>query len=625
MRVIARPGFKVAAFVIAGATALAACGGGSSSSTTHLAPSGAFGSAPPATGTPHAGTIKVGFPPGASPTYIFPITPAANSSVYTAYQFQYESWRPVYWYVNGVKPVETPSLSLANPATWSNGNKTVTVKVKPWKWSDGQPLTSKDVEFWISEVTAAVKENPANWGNYTPKLGIPDAVASMSTPDSSTLVINLKAAVNPTWFVQDSLSGVQPMPAHAWAKASANGPILDFTNPANAKKIYDFLAGQAKSVNTYATNPLWQVVDGPYKITSFNNTTDAFTMSPWPGYSGPHAKVVSKLQGVPFTSQTAELNAIKSGDIDEGDVEVTQLPQIGSIKSTYNVFGYPAFGFSYVVYNFKDQTGHFDDIIKQLYMRQAFAHLEDQAGYIKAFMHGAGGQAYGPVPSIPATPFTPDNAKTNPNPFSVDKAVSILKAHGWTVHPGGTSVCTSAGTGANQCGDGIPAGTKLAFNLIYDSTNALTTGMVTDLVSQAKKAGFNITLKSDNFNHMIATYYNVANPKAINDWAMEDFGGFSIATYPTMNGIFNTPGSFNIGSYSDPKADALIKASTTSNDPNAVKKEAAYLTQQQPGLFQPNEDRIRVWKKTLSGPPATFEALTQFQLTPEQWYFTTAQ
>src|SRR4249919_1489262 len=109
MRIFARPAFTIAAFAIAGATALAACGGGSTT-TTQLAPSGAFGTAPPATGTPHAGTIRVAFDPGASPTWIFPITPAANSSVYTAYQFQYESWRPVYWLVNGVKPVETPSL-----------------------------------------------------------------------------------------------------------------------------------------------------------------------------------------------------------------------------------------------------------------------------------------------------------------------------------------------------------------------------------------------------------------------------------------------------------------------------------------------------------------------------------
>jgi len=621
MRVIAKPGFKIAAFVIAGATALAACGGGSSSSNTQLGPSGAFGTVPPATGTAHAGTFTVAEPPGATPTWIMPLTPGANSSVYTSYSFQYLMWRPVYFYVNGVRPVEEPSLSLANPPAWSNGNKTVTLKVKPWKWSDGQPLTSKDVEFWISEVTAAVKESPANWGNYTPKLGIPDAVASMSTPDSSTLVINLKAAVNPTWFVEDSLGGVQPMPAHAWAKASANGPILDFTNPANAKKIYDFLAGQSKDVKSYATNPLWQVVDGPYKLTSFNNTSGAFTMTPNSGYSGPHAKVMSKLQGVPFTSDTAEFNAVKSGNIDQGYVPLSDVPQVNSLKSTYNVFGYPAFGFNYVVYNFKDQTGHFADIIKQLYIRQAFAHLENQPGYVKAIYHGAAGEAYGPVPSIPATPYTPANAKTNPFSFSVDKAVSILKAHGWTVHPGGTSVCTSAGTGANQCGAGIPAGTKLAWNLIYNTSPSTIGQMVTDLVSQAKKAGFNITLKSDNFNHMIATYYNVVNPKAINDWAMEDFGGFSISSYPTMNGIFNTPGSFNIGSYADPHADELIKASTTSSDPNAVKNEAAYLTQQQPGLFQPNQDLVMVWKKTISGQPPSFENLTQYQLTPEFWYF----
>src|SRR5262249_30701107 len=159
----------------------------------------------------------------------------------------------------------------------------------------------------------------------------------------------------------------------------------------------------------------------------------------------------------------------------------------------------------------------------------------------------------------------------NPYAFNVNTAASLLKSHGWTVNPGGTSVCTSAGTGSNQCGDGIPAGTKLAFNMIYNTSPALIGHQATDLVSQAKKVGFNITLKSDNFNHMIATYYNVANPKAINDWAMEDFGGFTNSSYPTTNGVFNTVGTFNIGSYADPHADELIKASTTSSDPNAVK------------------------------------------------------
>jgi peptide/nickel transport system substrate-binding protein len=602
---------------------LAACGSSSGGGgSSNLSPSGAFGKVPAQTGTAHAGTLTVAEPPGATPTWIFPVTPGANSSVYTAYSFQYEMWRPMNFFPNGSQQKEAPAMSLAGDPKWSNGDKTVSITLKPWKWSDGTPITAKDAEFYIDLLKAAVKENPANWGNYTPKLGIPDAITSMSAPTASTLVLNLNAPVNPVWFFEDSLASVVPLPSHAWAKASASGPVLDFSNPANATKIYNFLAAQSKSVTTYASNPLWQVVDGPYKLTSFNNTTGAYTMAPNGAYSGPHAAKVSTLQAVPFTSDTAEFNAVKSGNIDQGYVPFADIPQVNSIKSTYNIFGYPGFGFQYVTYNFKDTTGNFNKIIAQLYIRQAFAHLEDEQGYIKAFFHGAGGAGYGPVPSIPPSPYTPSNALTDPYPFSVAAAVKILKAHGWTVNPGGTDTCTSAGTSASQCGAGIPAGTKLAFNLIYNTSPAIIGQQITDLVSQAKKAGFNITLKADNFNHMIATYYDSASPKTINDWAMEDFGGFSISTYPTTNGIFNSSGSFNIGEYSNPQADTLIKASTTSSNAAAVKAEASYLTQQQPSLFQPAVDNIEVWKKAISGPPAAFESLTQYQLNPEFWYFT---
>ena len=151
---------------------------------------------------------------------------------------------------------------------------------------------------------------------------------------------------------------------------------------------------------------------------------------------------------------------------------------------------------------------------------------------------------------------------------------------------------------------------------------------VTDLVSQAKKAGIQITLKSSNFNYMIANYNDPAAPKNASAWAMEDFGGFTNSTYPTTFSVFNSGGQFNIGGYSDPQADKLITASISSSDPNAVTSEASYLTQQQPSLFQPNPDgglssgSVIVWKKEISGPPAAFETLTQFQLNPEQLYFT---
>lgn len=619
---IAHPAFRIVGLA-AVSVLLAACGSSSSNNNSvsaNITPSGGYGKVPAAAPFGHAGTITVAESPGATPTWILPVTPSANSSVYTSYDFQEELWRPLNWFPNGTSVKEDPAMSLASDPVWSNGDKTVSITLKNWKWSDGTPVTAKDAEFWIDLVKAAVKENASNWGNYSPGVGIPDQITSM-TAVGQKLTLNLNAAVNPVWFFEDSLASVIPLPAQAWAKASANGPILDFTNPANAKKIYNFLAAQSKSVSTYATNPLWKVVDGPYNLTAFNNTTGAYSLTPNAAYSGPHAQTVSSVKAVPFTSDTAEWNAVKSGSIDVGYVPFADLPQVKSVEKAYNVFGYPDFGFQYVTYNFKDKTGDFNNIIGQLYIRQAIAHLEDEQGYIKAFFYGAGGQGYGPVPSIPVSPYTPADAKTDPYPFSVSSAVSILKAHGWTVTPGGTDVCAKPGSGAGECGAGIPAGTKLAWNLIYNTSPAIIGQQVTDLVSQAKKAGIQITLKSDNFNHMLATYYDSANPSAINEWAMEDFGGFSLSTYPTTDQIFNTGGSFNIGEFSDPTADKLIKASTTSSDPSAVKSEASYLTKVQPSLFQPAVDLIEVWKTGISGQPQSFESLTQYQLNPEFWYF----
>ncbi len=618
-----RRAMLAAVCAVAVAIGLAACskassGGGISNST------GAFGTVPAASGTPVAGTVTWAESPGSAPTWIFPVTPGANLSTYTTSSFQFEMWRPLYWYGNGVKPVQVPSMSLAYAPVYSNGDKTVTVRMKTsYRWSDGQPITSKDALFYIDEVRAAVKESGSNWGYYTPHIGIPDQVVSASTPNATTLVLNLNKPVNPQWFTADELYYVQPMPVHAWAKASPNGPILDFTNPANAKKIYDFLAKESGSTGTYATNPLWQVVDGPYRLTAFNNTTGAYTMAPNPTYGGPKSAKVPTLQAVPYTSDTAEFNAILSKGIDIGYMPLSDVPQMAAVKAAgYHVFGYPGWGFAYANYNFADKTGDFNNIIKQLYIRQALAHLEDEEGYIKAFFHGAGGLAYGPIPSVPTSPYTPADALKNPFPYSVSTAASLLKSHGWNVVPGGTSTCAKPGTGPGECGAGIPAGTKLAFNVLYANDPVIFGEQLTAWASDAKKVGIKITLESGTFNHVIDVADDPGSPKTINQWAVAVYGGFVDAYYPTTLGIFSTGGSFNGGFYSSPQADKLINASVTSNNTAAVKAEASYLTLEQPSLFQPNYDFIAVWKDNVSGQPAAIEGMTQYFLNTELMYLT---
>jgi peptide/nickel transport system substrate-binding protein len=637
---------RIARVVAASAAALlaigiAACSSSSSSSSSSSATSssgaamqGQFGSVPAmATGTEHAGTITVAGPPNDAPTWILPITPGANFTVFTAYEFQEQLYRPLYWLVNGVQPTQTAAMSLANAPVWSNGDTTVSFTLKSsYKWSDGQPITSQDVLFWFYLLKAALKESPANWASYTPDVGIPDEVASISAPSSSTVTINLKKAVNPTWFWEDELgaASIEPLPSHAWDIDAAGGKaITDWaTNPADATKIYNYLSTAAKSVSTYASNPLWKVVDGPYKLTAFSAASGGFSLAPNPAYGGPHATVESSVQFVPFKSDEAEYNALQAGSVDVGYVPLPDVPKAGSLSSGYNEFGYSDFGFNYISYNFKDTTSDFNNIIDKLYIRQALAHLEDEPGYIKAFFNGAGGQAFGPVPESPKSPFTPANATTNPYPFSTADAAAILKANGWTVVPNGTDTCAKPGTATGECGAGIPAGTKLEWNVIYGTNPAVLGEQTQDWASEAKTVGITMDLSSSNFNYQIANYNDPASPKTVDKWAMDDFGGFDDSTYPTTLGVFNSTGSDDIGGYADPSADSLINASVTSPSPSAVTAEAQYLTTLQPGLYQPNPDggfgtaSIVVWSKSISGTPQSFETLTQDQWNPEYWFFT---
>jgi peptide/nickel transport system substrate-binding protein len=619
------------ALAVAGITALAACSSSNSSSSSstnnNTTPGvttepGSIGGIP-AAGTPSgtAGSITLGYLAGNAPNWILPIIPAADNSVYNSFVFGWQMWRPTWFTWNGSSPAVNDSMSPVSAPVSSNGGKTFTMTFKPWKWSDGQTLGAADLAFTIDEIKAALKESPANWANYVPGY-FPDTLTSMSMPNASTLVLNMAKPVNPTWLQEDIID-IGMMPAHAWAKASASGPTLDYTNPANAKKIWDFLNAQSKSVNTYATNPLWQVVYGPYKLTAFNATTGSFTMAPNPSYSGPHANPQSTFVGVPFTSDAAQFNAIKSGSVDIAPLPSADNPQIPSLKSTgYNYYGLPAWGDYFAAYNFKDTTGDFNNIVAQLYFRQAMQHLEDQPGQIKAFLNGDGDPLGGPIGAFPQSPFLPANGKTTLYPFSISTATSLLKSNGWTINANGTDTCSNPGTGTGQCGAGIPAGTKLAFNLIYNATSPITQE-VEDLASNAKAAGINITLSASNFNFMIQNYIDPASPANINKWAMEDFGGESFSTYPTSFGFLNTGGSGQIGDYSDPKADALINASISSPNPAAVMDELSYLDTSLPVLWQPLRDHVYVWKTNVSATtPKAFENLTQYDPTPEFWYTT---
>ncbi|HXP20453.1 MAG TPA: ABC transporter substrate-binding protein [Streptosporangiaceae bacterium] len=618
----ARTGTKVAAIAAVGVTALAACSSSSSPSGVVKAGSGFAGIPAPAAKHVAGGTVTFGMAAGATPTYIFPIVPGADSSVYTISYFQQLFWRPLWWTPVGHSLNVNYPLSLAKAPVWSNGNTTVTISMDTnYKWSNGQPVDAQDVIFYIDLLKAAVKLSPANSGNYTPGY-FPDNVKSAVATSKFTVQLNLTKAYNPNYYFYDQLLLITPLPSTAWNIDKAGGPAVDFTNLKNAEKIYTFLNAQSLKLSTYATNPLWQTVDGPFKLTQFNPSTDANTMAPNPAYTGPNKPTIKAFQEVAFTSDTAEYTALLDGQLTVGLVPSTDYPQIPNLKKKgYNVFGFPNFGWDYMPINFLNTTNHWNMVVAQLYVRQALAHLVDLAGYIKGVYHGYAAVADGPVPSVPISPFTPANATNPPYPFSVSAAKALLTAHGWKI-VSGTQTCESPGTGAANCGAGIPKGTPLSFTLVYNNGSPAITSEDTAYASDAKQAGIPVTLVGKTFNFILSNYYNLAAPHNKNKWWIEDFGGFTQSLYPTTNSIFNTTGSYNIGSYSSAKANALINASVFGGNPNAVKTEASFLTQDVPALFEPDADHVYAWSTKLSGPQASFWELPQFSLNPELWYFT---
>ena len=66
---------------------------------------------------------------------------------------------------------------------------------------------------------------------------------------------------------------------------------------------------------------------------------------------------------------------------------------------------------------------------------------------------------------------------------------------------GGTDTCINPGTGAGQCGAGIPMGTPLTFNLQFATGITTQTAAVNDEIASWNSAGIHINETSTDLRH----------------------------------------------------------------------------------------------------------------------------
>jgi len=111
----------------------------------------------------------------------------------------------MYWFGVGGSVSLVPSLSLAYNPVYSNHDKTVTMKLKGWKFSDGQTVNAQSVMFFLNMYKAL----PADFWGYNPGYGIPDQVSSI-TSKGMKVTINFKTTVNPLWITNNYLNQITP-------------------------------------------------------------------------------------------------------------------------------------------------------------------------------------------------------------------------------------------------------------------------------------------------------------------------------------------------------------------------------------------------------------------------------
>ncbi len=592
------------------AMALAACTSTSTSAPTNGAPES-------------GGTATFAEQPADTPNYIFPFVSSAYISVSNLNLFQYLMYRPLYWFGNGSQPTVNTTKSLANLPVWSNGGKTVTITLKHFMWSNGTQVSAQNIEFWLNMEQAV---GATDYGAYT---GFPnDQVTSMTAASPTTLVLNLNKAYNQQWFLYNELAQVSPMP-EAWDR-TASGPSHCTTTVSDCAAVYKYLDAQSRNMAGYVNSPLWSIVDGPWKLTSFN--ADGYVaMVPNKSYSGPDKPHLSQFEELPFTTDAAEYNVLRapssSSKIDVGYIPSEDLPAkpANAALGTNPLAGYSLdpwyqWGISYYTVNEQDTIGDHGAIFRQLYFRQALAYLMNEQSVISGPLKGYAFPTVGPVANQPVTSWLSPQLKSgNQFPYDPAKAKSLLSSHGWAVTPGGTTTCATP----SLCGTGITKGSGLSFTFAYDSGLSWVQAELTQLQSNAAALGIKLNLKPEPFDTVVAASAgNCVVAKIPCNWDMADWGlgwSFYPDVLPTGETLFKCGAIANSGGYCDPTNDAMIDQTLTSSNLSYMYSWQNYLSPQLPVEWQPNAPyQITEVASNLKG---VIPMTSTLMLDPEDWYY----
>jgi peptide/nickel transport system substrate-binding protein len=410
-------------------------------------------------------------------------------------------------FVNGLQSGKTTNW-LASSYAWSNGNKTLTVTIRPGvKWTDGKPFTAGDVLFTFN----LLKKHPGL------DLNAAWSVLKDVKRSGDKITFDFKTAAVPYFYYIAAQTPI--VPEHVWSTIK---------NPVTYKD----------------THPMGT---GPFKMSSCSPQVIKYTKNG--SYWQKGKPTIETVYYPAFTSNDPANQQLASGKAQWGSQFIPNIQKYYVSKSPDNHYWFPP---TVNVSIFINQT---DPILKDLAIRKAMAYAIDRKK-----VSDIGEYGYEP-PSNQTGVVTPtfsswlDPKLAHVYDYNPQKAIQTLQAAGYT-----------------KKGDLFytPDGKPLSFKIINIGGYSDWVASVQVIQKQLAQVGIKITPEnlssttydSDNFNGKFQLSYN-GNESG----GPAPYYELRQLLYSKNSAPIGQPAASNWERYENPATDKLIEQYAATSDP----------------------------------------------------------
>lgn len=298
-----------------------------------------------------------------------------------------------------------PAPGIAESWDVSPDKKAVTFHlIKGAKWSDGQPITSKDVKYSLETLGG----NGALFTSYT------ENVSAIETPDPETVIIKTK---RPDARIVGGLF-IYIIPEHVWGKQSVKTLLGSFK----------------------PKMPL--VGSGPFVVTKFQHGR-IVTMDRNPNWRGAKPKF-DQIQLIKYGNTDAVERALQLGEIDlVREVQASSFARLGKAKNVKTVQA-PSPSFTELSFNNCSKANcpdaKFNPAVQDVAVHQAIGYAVDREKLNAIANRGTSFVAHGLLPQYYKSFY---EQPADDYPLDVEKAKQILDDAGYK--PGGDGIRSKGG------------------------------------------------------------------------------------------------------------------------------------------------------------------------------------